>query len=228
VVGKLAERHGIRVQLRESPYGGTTAIVLIPNALVIEGPETAALSGRNGRAAITAGSTEPSEVDTSARPPVAAVPAAPESAATAAPAGPAALAPAPVEDSRPPAHRRPVSLAPAPAPDDSGPLPTRIRGGGPGHGAEHPGAEPDEGTVLTPAGLPWRVRQTNLTRALRRDPDLAADSGDEPEASRARTPEEVRQMMASYQTGTRRGRSAAEDIGAAPPEPSRPDEPTPA
>jgi signal transduction histidine kinase len=34
VVGRLAERHGIRVRLRESPYGGTTAIVLIPAALV--------------------------------------------------------------------------------------------------------------------------------------------------------------------------------------------------
>jgi signal transduction histidine kinase len=34
VVGQLAKRHGIRVTLRPSPYGGTTAIALIPNALV--------------------------------------------------------------------------------------------------------------------------------------------------------------------------------------------------
>jgi Histidine kinase-, DNA gyrase B-, and HSP90-like ATPase len=34
VAAQLARRHGIRVTLRESPYGGTTAIVLIPAALV--------------------------------------------------------------------------------------------------------------------------------------------------------------------------------------------------
>jgi signal transduction histidine kinase len=34
VVGKLAARHGVRVALRPSPYGGTTAVVLMPNSLV--------------------------------------------------------------------------------------------------------------------------------------------------------------------------------------------------
>jgi signal transduction histidine kinase len=34
VGGKLAARHGIRVSLRPSPYGGTTAIVLMPNSIV--------------------------------------------------------------------------------------------------------------------------------------------------------------------------------------------------
>ena len=34
VVGQLAKRHGIRVSLRPSPYGGTTAIALIPTTLV--------------------------------------------------------------------------------------------------------------------------------------------------------------------------------------------------
>src|ERR1700760_2345091 len=34
VVGQLAKRHGIHVTLRPSPYGGTTAIALIPNSLV--------------------------------------------------------------------------------------------------------------------------------------------------------------------------------------------------
>jgi signal transduction histidine kinase len=37
VVGKLAERHGIRVRLTESPYGGTTAIVLLPSTLIADG-----------------------------------------------------------------------------------------------------------------------------------------------------------------------------------------------
>ena len=35
VVSQLAKRHGIRVTLKASPYGGTTAIVLIPQHLVV-------------------------------------------------------------------------------------------------------------------------------------------------------------------------------------------------
>ncbi|OLT20456.1 hypothetical protein BJF79_15955, partial [Actinomadura sp. CNU-125] len=35
VVGRLARRHGVKVTLRTSPYGGMTAIVLIPEELVV-------------------------------------------------------------------------------------------------------------------------------------------------------------------------------------------------
>ncbi|MFC8146937.1 nitrate- and nitrite sensing domain-containing protein [Streptomyces paradoxus] len=35
VIGRLAHRHGIAVTLRSSPYGGTTAIVLIPHEIVV-------------------------------------------------------------------------------------------------------------------------------------------------------------------------------------------------
>jgi signal transduction histidine kinase len=45
VVGQLARRHGITVTLRPSPYGGTTAVTLIPQRLIVE----------EGPAAITAG-----------------------------------------------------------------------------------------------------------------------------------------------------------------------------
>lgn len=37
VVARLAARQGIRVALQESPYGGTTAVVLLPHELVVEG-----------------------------------------------------------------------------------------------------------------------------------------------------------------------------------------------
>ncbi|MER5431433.1 nitrate- and nitrite sensing domain-containing protein [Streptomyces sp. NPDC002588] len=40
VIARLATRHGIAVTLRPSPYGGTTAIVLVPHDIVV--PETAA------------------------------------------------------------------------------------------------------------------------------------------------------------------------------------------
>ena len=39
VVARLARRHGITVTLRPSPYGGTTAIALIPNSLITDVPE---------------------------------------------------------------------------------------------------------------------------------------------------------------------------------------------
>jgi signal transduction histidine kinase len=49
VVGQLARRHGIMVMLRPSPYGGTTAVTLIPLALLVE----------EGPAAITSGGRAP-------------------------------------------------------------------------------------------------------------------------------------------------------------------------
>ncbi|MFC8450041.1 nitrate- and nitrite sensing domain-containing protein [Kitasatospora sp. NPDC057223] len=38
-VGRLAQRHNIGVTLRQSPYGGVTAVVLIPNTLLHRSPE---------------------------------------------------------------------------------------------------------------------------------------------------------------------------------------------
>ncbi|MGD0240550.1 MAG: nitrate- and nitrite sensing domain-containing protein [Streptosporangiaceae bacterium] len=48
VVSQLAKRHGVRVTLKASPYGGTTAIVLIPRHLVVT--EEAFRSGLPGEA----------------------------------------------------------------------------------------------------------------------------------------------------------------------------------
>ena len=39
VVGRLAQRHGIKVTLRTSPFGGMTAIVLLPEELVVSGEQ---------------------------------------------------------------------------------------------------------------------------------------------------------------------------------------------
>ncbi|HXR69422.1 nitrate- and nitrite sensing domain-containing protein [Actinocrinis sp.] len=41
VISRLARRHGIRVALRQSAYGGTTAVVLLPKALLVESELTA-------------------------------------------------------------------------------------------------------------------------------------------------------------------------------------------
>ncbi|MBO3745923.1 nitrate- and nitrite sensing domain-containing protein [Streptosporangiaceae bacterium NEAU-GS5] len=45
VVGQLAARNEISVVLRSSPYGGTTAIVLVPRSLVAEGGAPAQITG---------------------------------------------------------------------------------------------------------------------------------------------------------------------------------------
>jgi signal transduction histidine kinase len=54
VVGRLATRYGIRVQLRHSWYGGVTALVLLPPSITIrsqvaEGPVGDGRDGRDGR-----------------------------------------------------------------------------------------------------------------------------------------------------------------------------------
>ena len=45
VVTQLAAKHGIKVQLRHSWYGGITALVLLPTPLVTNPPELAPLPG---------------------------------------------------------------------------------------------------------------------------------------------------------------------------------------
>jgi hypothetical protein len=50
VVGQLARRHGISVTLRPSPYGGTTAVALIPSALIVEEGPAAITTGGSGAA----------------------------------------------------------------------------------------------------------------------------------------------------------------------------------
>jgi Nitrate and nitrite sensing/Histidine kinase-, DNA gyrase B-, and HSP90-like ATPase/HAMP domain len=61
VVGRLSKRHNIKVQLRHSWYGGVTALVLLPNALLVWPPapqvvaaEPAAATGVQGRAELPA------------------------------------------------------------------------------------------------------------------------------------------------------------------------------
>ncbi|ASW55900.1 sensor histidine kinase [Plantactinospora sp. KBS50] len=50
VVSRLTDRHGVRVQLKESPYGGTTAVVLVPQNLVSDDPDGVDETGGGGPA----------------------------------------------------------------------------------------------------------------------------------------------------------------------------------
>jgi hypothetical protein len=191
VVGRLAERHGIRVHLRDSSYGGTLAIVLIPSGLVVLehpieefSPEPAVAGGAGARRR----------------------PALPEEF------GPPELLPAaaPPVQLAPPAQPAPaVVTRPRRGSDDDTDVlisPT----------APAPVATLTARTV-TRNGLPRRVRQASLAPPLRSDPPDTAAAGPAAEPARdsesllgSRSPAQLRRMMASYQRGTVQGRQAAE------------------
>jgi signal transduction histidine kinase len=225
VVGKLAARHGVRVALRPSPYGGTTAVVLMPNSIVVPMNETDAdtqpdlcpaigaapgsdlnysdaliLTGRNSAPpSPSIGPPGQAGIDGS-MPGLAAgysVPG-PRSPAP----GPAGFAPAPE------GFARPAGFAPgSPAP---GPGPATDAGDSPLAGAQR-GAD-------TYRGLPRRIRQASLNPHLKNptpSADLRAPAGGTP-PSGARSPEEVRSFVASLQSGWQRGREMdAPDAGSA-------------
>jgi signal transduction histidine kinase len=61
VVGQLAARHGIKVSLYDSPYGGTRAIVLMPLSIIVRAGETGEQDalGNGGRPAAFEPATSP-------------------------------------------------------------------------------------------------------------------------------------------------------------------------
>ncbi|WDZ84166.1 nitrate- and nitrite sensing domain-containing protein [Micromonospora cathayae] len=246
VVSRLTERHGIRVHLKESPYGGTTAVVLIPMALVTTGEEepTGARSGPAGPA--DPAPTGPGGERPAPRPvgPVAAAEPAPATRPDADGDGVPHQLPTRVRTTL----ERPRSPQDTPAEEGGSGLPTRPRRwsdqaaldgptfptglpvavprtepgtagprtepAGPGAAGALPDAAPTAAGGPTPrdelprtgSGLPFRVRQANLAPELREEA-ATVDAGDDDEA--VRPPEQVRRMMSSYQTGTRRGRTDA-------------------
>jgi signal transduction histidine kinase len=259
VVGKLAERHGIRVRLTESPYGGTTAIVLLPGTLMAEDgagdggrPDTSQLDGyRPAQLAGVGRHRLPSDTGRDRA-----------GSGPAETAGALALE-APVreingagrevplfqempEPVRPVAPVAPVVPTAGPATPTAGPatptagpaaLPTR-----PVPPAKAP-LEPSRATEppkLTPSGLPWRQRQSSpgepppRTRlaggaaeatggwaTIAGAPDATgqagATDGGMGNAQGTRGPDQTRSLMASYRSGTLRGRTeAARLAGSAP------------
>ncbi|MEV4923291.1 sensor histidine kinase [Streptomyces roseoverticillatus] len=195
VVSRLARRHDVKVTLQTSPYGGTTAVVLIPLDLLTEdgsGPGGASRPGDEdtGEQLIAHGrGTAPPR-----RQALSTVP-----GRLPAPARPAAhddvLCPFdPRADEGEEHHRAGGALVPLPRRRPSPPLP------------EEPGAEP------TPTGgLPRRVRQANLAPQLKKDPEAPRTrggttgpdpAGPEPE----RDADDVRARMTALQRGWQRAR----------------------
>ncbi|WP_344446137.1 sensor histidine kinase, partial [Kitasatospora nipponensis] len=154
VVTRLARRHGIRVSLRASPYGGTSAVVLIPRELLAEvGGTTAGTPGGAPGALRVAGGPG------AGGGPVA-LSVAPEPGGSGGPSG-AGLSGAPGGPAQPvggaPRQRELVAVAGGSGAD----LPRRAdtRAKGPAKGPQRPvtgpqpaGAEP----ARTPGGLPRR------------------------------------------------------------------------
>jgi hypothetical protein len=179
VVSRLAERHGIRVSLKASPYGGTTAVVLLPLELVTEddgsGPDEEQQEEKSVRKIALVGAPE----------------AAPESV-------PASAAPVSSGGSPVPLRQvHPVPARDAPALKAADPE----RSTPPGDGAEDSTPAP----AFTPSGLPFRVPQASLAPSLACEPPTVAGDADVEE----RSPEEIRRIMGSFQMGTRKGRSEA-------------------
>ncbi|MER5866456.1 nitrate- and nitrite sensing domain-containing protein [Kitasatospora sp. NPDC002040] len=206
VVSRLARRHGIRVHLRPSPYGGTAAIVLIPRELLAEAPD------QPGDAPAPRPAAEPAP----GRPDLVAVP------ALVGDGGHRRGESAPVDGdqpvragARPPGGPRPSAAEPARTP---GGLPRRrattggptlVPAGSTGTGRHRREDSPaEEGPVpapaIAPAGglLPRRVRQANLAPQLK---NTESAPGTE-QSSRDRSPEEARSAFSSFQRGFQRGR----------------------
>ncbi|MDB1089369.1 nitrate- and nitrite sensing domain-containing protein [Streptomyces sp. ACA25] len=239
VVSRLARRQQVRVSLRASPYGGTTAVALLPNELLSEaadGPqERSPLPDRPAPPALLNGPVDgPVELE-------------------------APVNPRHRDDRYETAdrHNRDARSEEYPArpagPEDGeetdrGPLPARRRT--PVLVADHGrpvgrAPDPDPGTVpedhlpgppsppTTVAGLPRRVRQARLAPQLKQGPDRTDDTpappggtgpagGTGPGRGSEPDPEAVRARMASLQRGWQRGRQQTTSLS----EPSPPG-PTP-
>jgi signal transduction histidine kinase len=199
VAGQLAKRHNIKISMRPSPYGGTTAIVLIPRNLVVteedqaRDPALAAATPGNlprikARHSTSDRAVTAADAETVADP------------VTIAPPGATSSWPGiDVPQMRDPGDVASLDLAGL---DYSSPGP-----GGPGGpisssaGGYGPGADDLDG-----ADLPRRVRQASLAPQLREstiDPLPAPVAED----ITAPSPEQASSTMSAIQHGWERGRS---------------------
>ncbi|MER6068174.1 nitrate- and nitrite sensing domain-containing protein [Streptomyces sp. NPDC001817] len=191
VVSRLASRHDVKVHLRTSPYGGTTAVVLVPTALLHSGA-----AERPSRQGSHQGEQSRQELERDyARVPVT----------------------SPLQEAVAARSDRPAIAATAPglqgAVDDPRPQVTDDTTP-PGVTALRPHRPPNDSEGSD--DLPRRVRQASLAPQLRQQrPEAPAQEsgqlGDE-----RRTPELVRDRMAAYRDGWTRGGGRQPGRGAAP------------
>jgi signal transduction histidine kinase len=195
VVSRLASRHEVRVHLRTSPYGGTTAVVLLPTALLhgaskaSPDPDPGQARHEQERAYAHVPGPSGSHEAVTARPDRPALPATM--------LGPRTMAREPGRHDRDEVQGGHGTTVETPPPGV-----TALR-------PHHPPNDPE------PSGdLPRRVRQASLAPQLRQQrPEEAAPDrrGDD-----RRTPELVRDRMAAYRDGWARGGGRQPGRGAAP------------
>ena len=162
VVAQLAKPHGIGVHLRTSPYGGITAVVLIPPELVAVAPDEPTASSTSPVPLTPAGPAE--------RPPTA-------GPATAEP-GPRALTSLP---RRPATHAAAGQVPARRVPDTANPSAANPSAAGPESGRSQTGPRlepPFDQPVSSGTGrLPRRTRQASLASQLRESSPPAAARG---------------------------------------------------
>ncbi|NIL41355.1 HAMP domain-containing protein [Salinispora arenicola] len=190
VVSRLAARHKLGVHLKASPYGGTTAIVLIPADLITSADVRTTVPTPDRPAVPAAASTGAGAYGSRAPRPAAGspldAPTVPVLTVT-----PRFGVPSVRQD--PPRVTRPADAATTPRPAAGASV----------------GAEGQSQQSHTLGGLPIRVRQNNLAPQLRANSSTTEDRGD---SEPVRSPDQVRRMMTSYQSGSLRGRADAERL----------------
>ncbi len=226
VIGRLAKRHDIHVQLRHSFYGGITALVLLPSrlatgAVVPEPPP----SSRVDLPALTVGGGGPERqpVFEQARsgwfqPSAGAAPRRHANAHAGHPTQghPSPTRPTPTVAQPSPAPPQAPS-PPPPAPPQAGPPPHAAAAPADPAASTPPGGSPPAGASWHADGLPRRTPRANLAAGLGAAPPQRT-----PPSAGLRSPEEIRAMLSRYRSGIERGRRMA----AAPPsEPSPSPEP---
>jgi signal transduction histidine kinase len=230
VVSRLAARHAIKVSLRRSVYGGTTAVVLMPFGVVVRQEEAGRVAPRGDRAA----EGGPRALTGRHRlPPPAAVAAGPGTGARTGEAewpmapwetGPITM---PSEASSPPSLSSPPPLpvagtaarAMARPPWETEPEAPGVPGSAAGGAAVAGPAVAGPAPTGSHLGMPVRVPQASLAPQLRArrgaDPQAPQDpqglqglqaAEDEEPGFGPRSPEATRSMLTMMQQGWRRGR----------------------
>ncbi|MFJ6795401.1 nitrate- and nitrite sensing domain-containing protein [Streptomyces sp. NPDC091268] len=202
VVSRLSARHGVKVHLRTSPYGGTTAVVLLPHSLL------------QGALAPGAGAGDATEGGSSGLPGSPSSPRTPAPSSVSAEAGPPPAAPVTAAQQQVPPAMALVREDPRPAPV----APLRPRGAGgavartpavagaPGPAAVAPAPTRSHAPAAPVSELPRRVRQASLVPQLREAPAPKGPPGARPAPEPpGRSPEQARERMAAYRAGWVRG-----------------------
>jgi signal transduction histidine kinase len=238
VVSRLAARHGVKVHLRTSPYGGTTAVVLLPTALLHSGtPDAPARDvaaaeqpAEGAYARVSVGDVHASDsqasdghafdgrgADVHAFGPQE-VPEQPLDHRQAVEPGPFGRR----RESVPAAVERPALAAPAQRaaePAGAAPPPPGVTALRP-HRAWDDDQDAAEGGTTGHAhetdDLPRRVRQASLAPQLRRSSPGEPARTPAPRGDEGRTPELARNRMAAYREGWARGGGRQPGRGAAP------------